>query len=257
MGVYVNPSDDDPGLQYILDRILKGQVRSRWSDKFNTSRFPNRRLVKEVRATNLLPWMVPRFTDVPIIYLLRHPIPTAWSVYRLGWPARLDEYLGQTALIEGPLAPWRAVITETAEGGDYLLLLLLRWCLENVVPITQLAADSVHIIFYEHLVEDPHGELTRLGNFLARFDLDNRFLSHIDRSRLNNPSQTSWNSEGPRSPAERLESWTQTVPIESVTAALRLVGAFGLGWLYDSNVGPLVAPDQVLEWRVKQRQRNQ
>jgi len=245
-GSYADPGRDDPELRQVLERILSGRLRSRWSDRHNAYRFPRRRLVKEIRATNLLPWLSAQFPQMPIVYLLRHPVPTAWSAMELGWDPFLSEFLGQPRLMDGPLAPWREVIARHGADPDLFHRHVLRWCMENVVPISLLSPGSVHVVFYEDLVEDPHGELRRLAAYLRRFGRRTWAFDPNTRPMVDRPSFANFRKTPMMSPDERLRSWVGTVPQPSVERAVALLGEFGLDRVYATPVRPLVEPDDVL-----------
>jgi hypothetical protein len=245
-GRYSDPTVADPDLDVVLRRILTGRVRSRWSDKFNRNRLPRRRLVKEVRATNLLPRIVEQYPGMPVVYLFRHPVPTAWSAAELHWKPYLGEFLGQAALLDGPLAPFRDVITGEASNDDLFMKHVLRWCLENYVPVHQLAPGSVHVVFYENIVENPDAEIERLSRYLAGFSDGGWVLASGRPSAVDLPSRANYRGTPVLAAAERLRSWCAEVPEESVAAALKLVGVFGLDRIYGSDVRPLIAPEAVL-----------
>jgi hypothetical protein len=246
-GRYVDPDDDpDPAIAYVLDQVLTGRIRDRWTDKFNTVRFPRCRVLKDVRATNLLPWIVRRYPTTPTVYLLRHPIPSAWSVAALGWPDKLEQFLGQEALMHGPMAPFRPLIDEAAASSDLFHRIVLRWCLENLVPIRVLDPERVHVAFYEDLVADPWRELKRLQVYLQGFDPGLWNLRAVSEDRLGRPSHTNYHDTDVSSGPSRLEDWVAQVPGPAVDRALALVGAFGLDRLYGRSTRPLIGPDQVL-----------
>ena len=245
-GYFAEPGDSDPDLAAVMGRIVSGRVRGWATDIYNTRRFPRRRLVKDIRATNLLPWLHARFPEVPIVYLLRHPVPAAWSATELGWDPSLGEFLGQRRLVDGPLAPWREVIAGHDAGGDIFESHVLRWCLENVVPIGWLAPGSVHVVFYEDLVEDPAGELGRLARYLERFTAGGWAFDPATPLALDRRSQADWRRP-PALPSGRgIESWLAAVPARRVTGAVALVKEFGLDRLYDASPRPRVGPDEVL-----------
>jgi Sulfotransferase family len=245
-GRFSDPDDTDPELDEVLERILTGRVRSRWSDKFNRYRFPRRRLVKEVRATNLLPRIARQFPDMPVVYLLRHPVPAAWSAVQLQWKPYLTEFLDQPRFVEGPMAPFRDLIHQEAAGSDPLQRHVLRWCLENYVPVNALMSASAHVVFYENIVEDPEGELERLGRYLDGFSVGGWTLAAERPSAVDLPSRANYRGTPVLGVDERLRSWCDEVPEEDVHRALRLVGAFGLDRIYGSDVRPLIHPDAVL-----------
>jgi hypothetical protein len=242
-GHYLSPDDSDPAVAAVLDRILRGQIRNRFTDRYNTVRLPRRRLVKEVRATNLLPWIVQRYPRTPVVYLLRHPVPTAWSVVALGWPETLEEILTQAPLMEGPLKPLRGLIEEAAASPDKFHRLVLQWCLENYVPIRSLPPDSVHVAFYENMVDDPWGELERLRLYLRRFGPD---AWNVEMASVKNVARPSHSRNRGTSGSGRLERWVEEVPAAQVEKALALVAGFGLDRVYASPTRPLIAPEGLL-----------
>jgi hypothetical protein len=246
-GRYAEPGTADPELERVIRLILAGRVRSQWTDKFNEYRFPRRRLVKEVRATNLLPWLVPRFPEVPVIYLLRHPVAMAWSAAELGLKPYFSEYLDQPLLMDGPLAPWRDAISRHVHDPDPFHQHVLRWCMENSVPIRLLAPGSVHVVFYENLVEDPFGELRRLALYLRRFGEDAWIFDPTAAPAVDRPSRANYRKT-PMMPAQqRLQSWVDTVPAGSVERAVAVVEEFGLDRVYGAAVRPCVAADELLQ----------
>jgi hypothetical protein len=244
-GSYVDPRHPDPEIQRVLDRILAGRIRSRWADHFNVYRFPRRRLVKEIRATNLLPFVRTRFPQIPIIYLLRHPVATAWSATELGWASFLSEFLRQDSLMDGPLAPYREVIDRHGDDPDPFHGHVLRWCLENAVPIGLLPPGSVHVVLYENLVEDPHGELRRLAAYLGTFG-EHTWDFDPSRPTVDRPSAANYRQTPVMTAGERLQSWVGVVPRPSVERAVALLEEFGLDRVYGASVRPYVDADSVL-----------
>jgi hypothetical protein len=244
-GTYAEPGTVDPELDRVLRRVLSGRIRHRWPDRFNAYRFPARRLVKEIRATNLLPYVRARFPQVPAIYLLRHPVATAWSSAELGWDPFLDEFLRQDRLMNGPLAPYRAVIARHGEDPDLFHRHVLRWCMENTVPIEQLTPGSAHVVFYENLVEDPFGELRRLADYLGHFG-GGRWAFDPTTATVDRPSQANYRNTPVMAASARLESWVDVVPRQSVERAVALLEEFGLDRVYGASVRPYIAADSVV-----------
>ncbi|HVC69135.1 MAG TPA: sulfotransferase [Acidimicrobiales bacterium] len=245
-GMYSDPSQPDPELDAVLRRMLSGRVRNRWSDKFNRYRLTRRRLVKEVRATNLLPRIVENFPDMPIVYLLRHPIPTAWSAAKLHWLPYLKEFFRQPQLMEGPMAPMQGAIDDTMADKDLFQRHVLRWCLENYIPVNHLATGSVHVVFYEDIVQDPDKELDRLRAYLGRFPGHLWTMPPQRPAAVDLPSRANYR-ETPLLPVEqRLGSWRDEVPEDRIRFALDLVTRFGLDRIYDLDVRPRVGVDDVL-----------
>jgi len=246
-GLYVPTGEPaDEAVAMVLDRVLTGRFRNRFADKYNAVRLPRCRLVKEVRLTNLLPWIARRYPATPVVYLLRHPVPSAWSVTRLGWPDNVAQLLDQDRLRDGPLAPFRELIAETADSSDVLPRVVLAWCLENLVPIRYLSPDRVHVVLYENLVTDPLAELRRLGTYLDRLAPGRWRLRTPAGASFGRPSQSSrLRASGPA--PGHLDAWLRDVPPERVRAALSVVSGFGLDRIYAGHALPLLPPEQVLQ----------
>ncbi len=246
-GHYIDPDGgSDPAVTEILDKVVAGRIRGRWIDEYNVVRLPRCRVVKEIRATNLLPWIARRYPRTPVVYLLRHPVPSAWSVAQLGWPDNLQQFVGQPSLMEGPLAALGNTIRQTAGASDPFRRLVLRWCLENFVPTRLLAADQAHVVFYEQLVDDPAGELVRLSTYLRRFSPGPWDIGLDSAGNLDRPSHTNYRHTDVASGPGRLDDWVGEVPAPRVDAALALLGEFGLDRIYGNSTRPLIAPEAVL-----------
>jgi len=215
-------------------------------DSLNLERFPRRRLVKEIRITNLVPWMHARFPEVPFVYLLRHPVAASWSATQLRWKPFLGEFLRQDKLMEGPLAPFAGVIARHGADADLFHLHVLRWCLENVVPVELLPPDSVHVVFYEDLLEEPARELSRLAGYFGRFGHRWPFDPMAPRD-MERPSRANYRRTPAMPGEQRLESWVDVVPAPSVARAVALLSEFGLDRLYGASVRPNAAATEVLQ----------
>jgi hypothetical protein len=243
-GFYADPDRSPPDLYRVMDYIVSGRVRSVWTDEANAHRLPRHRLVKEVRATNLLPWITRHFPGLPVVYLLRHPVPSALSAAALGWDPFLEEFTRQDALMSGPLRPFAACVADHVDG-DLFHRHVLRWCMENFVPVHLLTADSVLVVFYEDLVEDPGREVARLAEFLRRFPTGRWNLEQGALSATGRASRTNYRDTPLMAPSDRLESWRSQVSSDTLDSAMAIVGAFDLDVVYGHDMRPLISPDQL------------
>jgi hypothetical protein len=164
-GHYIDPHQQEHPLASKIDALLAGRVRSWWTDEQNRRRLARRRIVKEIRLTNLLPWIRARHPDLRIVYAVRDPVVVAQSWLELGWGDDLDVLLAQDELM-AEFAGLRASIDEIARGGDIVERHVLRWCLENAIPLTRELPD-VHRIVYEDLRREPEREIERLFAYLG------------------------------------------------------------------------------------------
>jgi hypothetical protein len=166
---------------------LQGIVR-KWSELVGRVwRFRSRErrkdvLVKCIRANLMLDWIQANF-EARIVLLMRHPCAVVESQLRLAehWDPYdlLAKYRNDGALMAGPLnAQNRALQAEFSRPQA----LAAVWCIENLVPVAQAAANNYQVIFYEELLAQPDREWQRLAHALA--------LHHVpDMSVLQKPSQ--------------------------------------------------------------------
>jgi len=245
-GYYVDRGADDPALAAALRRTFAGRLRGRWVDQNNAVRLPRRRLVKEIRTTNLLPWVAGRFPDLPILFLLRHPVAAARSATDLGWDPMLSDYLNQADLVNGPMAPFADLIAARAASGDLFEQHVLRWCLENLVPINYLSPGTALVVFYESLRRDPEVEFRRVAEYVSSsshgnwsFDPDRPVV--FDRGSL-----TNYRGSAIASGDDGSDRWPPEVALGDVDRAVDLVAAFGLDRIYGTSPGPILHPDEVL-----------
>lgn len=159
-GLYLAPDEQDRPRHAAAERILTGRVHDRWIDHHNRAVLPKKRLVKDIRANLWLGWATRNWPQMPVVYLVRHPIAVAASALRLGWADGLDLLLEQPKLIDEHLTS--AQVTTLRRLDDGLARFVARWCVENVVAFRTLGPDRAALIVYEELVERPNDEATRL-----------------------------------------------------------------------------------------------
>jgi len=246
-GSYLRPDNADPALLDLAGKVMSGRFRDAWSDQFNKRPIADRRLIKEVRANLWIKWLRVQFPQVPVVFLMRHPIPTVRSRFKRYFDApdksavdtdpqkRTAEFrhylLDQTELMADHLGPFRDVIERAETVWDQRMLV---WCVQNYVPLRQLKQGEVHIAFYETFCLDPLGELRKLFRFLGR-DVDESALREVWK-----PSPMSRYDAMP-DPQTLVSGWRKKVPEADARRALELLALFGLDKVY--GLDPLPKPE--------------
>ena len=123
---------------------------------------------------------------------------------------------------------------------------VLRWCLENYLPVHMLSRASTHVVFYEDLVRSGEAELDRLAGFLRRRCADPWSEWRPDPALLRQPSWSSRRGGDDRSREELLRGWQDEVCGAELERSLEILEAFGLDRLFGAGPDPLVAADEVL-----------
>lgn len=228
---YLRPDDADPTFREPARRILTGDVRNLWADKYNRKRVSSRRLLKDVRANLFLKWMNVQFPGMPIVLLLRHPCAVASSRLKVDWQggADLRQFLAQPRLVEDHLAPFRDVM---AGAEDDYARMIFFWCVENYVPLRQFSPGQVHVVFYEALCMEPGREIERLFAFLGV-----PFDPHVLRS-VARPSSATRKDSAIVSGDSLIGGWTKHLSSEQVTRALEILELFELDRIYGRSPTP-------------------
>ena len=140
-------------------------ARRRWSYRQHQRR--DAVVVKCIRANLMLDWIHANF-DSRIVLLMRHPcavvesqlrFPEHWDPYWL-----LAKYRSDRRLMQGPLRARSGVLDQKLSRPQALAAI---WCIENLVPSSQAAANNYTVVFYEELLERPDVEWSRIATGLG------------------------------------------------------------------------------------------
>jgi hypothetical protein len=247
--LFLDPSESPPAFERSVRRLLSGRVRGPYIDQIRIARLPRGRVVKDVHAANLLPWLRANHPTVPVVYVVRHPIAASLSRLRsdtfYGIGAYLATPAGRADAESSPVAAWLPLYDGYSDRPEPLVRLVAEWCIENVYPLSRGNDAGVALTFYETAVLSPVSELSRIGELCAGA-LGPARTSPTD-SEVRMPSATDW--RGTAAEARRsgewermLGGWTSEVPRPVVTQCLEVLSEFGLGWLYGED--PLPAAEQ-------------
>ena len=228
---YIRPDDRPADKIGAATRILAGQVRNRWVDRFHRSFIARQRLIKDVRANLFLKWLKNLFPQLPVVLLIRHPCAVAKSQIerKHGFATTEHTFLTQPALVEDHLEPFVADIRhDHSPFADRIF----RWCIQNYVPLKQFSKNEIHVVFYENLCTDADGEFRRLFEYLNRPFQDD-VLSAAAR-----PSPMSQTTSAVNTTADLIDSWRDAVSSTDVSEAADIMRLFGLDRVY----GPRSVP---------------
>lgn len=226
---YLRPEDRREEYLEPARRVLSGAVRDGWVDRFHRTFVARRRIVKDVRANLMLGWLCENFPEMPMVLILRHPCAVVESQMALGWRDILDETLEQRDLVKDHLEP---LLDEALAVRDPFDRRVFLWCVENYVPLRQLAPNRIHVVFYENLLTDPATEQRRLFGRLG-LDFDEATVPGTKP-----PSPVS-RKGGSRS----VDGWRSVVSGERQRRAVKTLALFGLDRVYGE--GPMPDPDGV------------
>lgn len=221
---YIRPDDDNSAYLEPLALALSGRLRNDWADRFNTRIVSNKRLVKFIRASLYLKWLVDHFPGLRVALLMRHPCAVCLSQSRLDWEIDLhDILLVQPQLMADFLEPFRDQI---AAADTLCEKRLWMWCVENYVALAQLEPGDVHLAFYESFCEEPTKEIERLFNFYGK-----EWDASIDEA-MRKPSNSSKPDSAIVTGKSRVDSWMKHITDDQRELARHMLRQFGLDAIY-------------------------
>ncbi len=241
---YLSPGAHNDRLEYFSDRVFSGHLRSKWTDQYNHARHPSRRVVKDVRTVSLLGWFAARYPSMPIIYLIRHPFATAWSMASLGWGTH-GSLLGERTRLDALTNAEKNILLPQA-----FLAEVTRWCVEQERGLRHLDP-TIHVAFYENVVSTPETAFSDMADYLGGRSGAWKGWTP-DASLFDRPSKTSVRRDAPQAASQWVESWQGELPPEVITQAIEIVRSFGLDELYGTQPTPNLEPSDL--WRRDTRQ---
>lgn len=246
--LFLHPTDKNDTFEQSVHRVLSGRVRTVHVDQVLCARLPRSRVVKDVHAGNLLPWLHTNYPTLPIVFVVRHPIAVSFSRHRSSSFHGLGDYLatpaGRSDAENSPVAAWLPLYDRYRKDPEPLVRLVAEWCIENVYPLGCIDDAGVALAFYETIVLNPVAEIARLAEFCQ-----DALGPHaqMTESEARQPSAMDWfgTAAAARESGDweqRLSRWTDEVPRATTERCLDVLAAFGLDRLYDDNPLPIRAP---------------
>ncbi len=234
---YLHPENREPRYLQPATRILSGQIRSLWVDKFNTKRFVRKRLIKDIRTCLILNWIHRHFPPIPIILVIRNPFAVVHSQLRAGWDLNLNDYLDQDPLMQDHLGPFESVIRGARTPFDRNLV---RWCVENFVPLRQFRPGQMLVVTYEDCCRTPDFVNRQLCQFL------NRPYTPLSDRAISSPSPATKAESAINTGGSLLRGANQMFDAGQVGRGLKILDLFGLRSIYDESPVPRIPADQIL-----------
>ena len=228
---YLRAEGEIPEWTSLWQEIFTGQFRNYWTDYERNSWFPDRFLVKEVRANMMLGFLHAHFQP-RIVYILRHPCAVVHSRLTLPqpWHADVQDILKQETLVTDHLEPWASAIEkETDLVGAHAVW----WAVENHVALQQLKNIPHYLVYYEDLVLRPREVLETLLPWLGVENVPEKVFSLLPKpSRMGNENLNYQDAQ------DRLSRWQSGLSVREQELVLSWAGRLGLT-MYDASPLPL------------------
>lgn len=221
----------------VIESLLAGRVRSRWTDVYNRKHFASQRLVKAIRTNLMLGHIRAAHPQVKLLFAMRHPCAVAHSRAKLRWDTHLKELLAQPDLMRDHLEPFRETIERAEHSDDTWAKHLAMWCIENVVPLRELRASDAHLLRYEDLCTNFDRQVAKLFGFL-----DQPIPVGIEQAARQRSAHFRRDSAILRG-GDLVGDWQRHVDSKQIDAMLDMLSCFGLSHLYNENPTPCCERD--------------
>jgi len=228
--LYLRANQEYPRWNDLWQRILTGRFRNYWTDYERNAWFPDRFLVKEVRANLMLGYLYRNFQP-RMIYILRHPCAVVHSRLALPqpWHADVEDILSQSELVADYLQAW---VFEIEQETDLTGAHAVWWAVENHVALQQLKEIPHYLVYYEDLISRPREVLETLLPWLGVEEIPEKAFSLLSQpSRMSNEIAAYQNIN------DRLSHWKNRLSGEDQERVLSWAGRLGLT-MYDESPFP-------------------
>ena len=137
--------------------------------------------------------------------------------------------MSQNTLVSDHLA---GLVDTIAGADDDFSERVIRWCIQNVVPLRQFSGNDLHIVFYEDLCMHPARELDRIFRYLGWH------YSPDVLSRLTVPSPVSRGESAINKGTDLISSWVEHVDKDQIDSGLAILREFSLDSIYSESPSP-------------------
>ncbi len=214
-----------------VECVLDGSFRSLWTDQYNSGFVYNKKLIKAIRVNLLLPWIQARYSDLPIIFVVRNPVLNSVSRLKGNWPAPLEYFdnmevrslhpaIDYYVKHRGNLSEWQATV--------------VFWCIENLIALAGIK-DRGHVVSHEELIVSPGPTIKSLFEFASvpiGEDIDMKYSQPSTMARKGSVLSTSESSI-----RQRLDS----VELDLRKKSDEILKKFELDGIYGSSGLPVVS----------------
>ena len=148
---YFDPDKASDAEIQIVEGILRGKIRNKWVDRYNSKINSSKRLIKCVRANLLLDLIEEKFKEVKIIYLYRNPYEVVASRLNLNFdPKDIHLILKHTDFLSKYYPDINVQkLNEAMISKEHCHAIM--WCLENRFILRSLDSRDILVSKYEDI----------------------------------------------------------------------------------------------------------
>jgi len=150
-----NSNTNEEALREYIQDLIEGKITLQFPHQFWLDGYDivsNRLVFKILFGLPLLDWLKKNF-NAHLIYLIRHPIPTALSRYKYDWPmSYVNQLIQNNENLDIFTKSIKSFSQRILKNGSELEKYTLQWCVENYFPLKHIDEQDWLKITYEELV---------------------------------------------------------------------------------------------------------
>lgn len=232
---YAREDGSYPQWEPVVKDALTGKITNDWvnQQKRRTHMFVRKHLVKAIRANLMLGWISNLFQP-KVVFTMRHPCSVILSRMKLNWTTSLNHFLSQDELVEDYLSPY---VDWLHQDHDEVTLQAIVWCIENIVPLSQMDRHDWIVCPYEVLVRQPEATSNYVLHGLGIRP------SWFTQRALNQVSMVTRPDSAINTGRDPLADWQHKLAAEDISKILSVLERFEIGVYTDQ-----VMPNLELPW---------
>lgn len=238
---YARPHTSYIDFDKVADEVFSGRFSASRVDRGNIKIGYKKLLIKDIFGNLFAQYAIEHYKNIKPILIIRNPFAVALSVYQKrewSWMTNPNDFLEQPKLMADYLSPFKSLIEQTSESGDYIEKQILIWCVLNYVPLLQFQNNPICVVFYENLLTNPTREMQKVRAYLHP---ENKQEINLSKEILFKPSKVTTRERKSFSPNDFLDVLTE----KQIQSGKRIIAAFGLDALYDANYMPI--PEAIIK----------
>ena len=238
---YSQALTDKPQLVDYASQVFSGKTSNPRIEAANQQPVSQyqRLLVKDIFANLFAHAVCREFPHIKPVLLIRNPFAMAASKFKKRhwyWLTDPSVLVSQAPLYVDFLEPFEEIIEITIEENNYILNLILIWCIVNYVPLRQFDPQTIHVCLYESVYADPQAGIAELFTFIGNDPQDGP--ADVDPDQVAKPSRLSGEESNLLRGTSPINAWMDEMPAVIVDRGLEIMDEFGFADLYDEHSLP-------------------
>jgi hypothetical protein len=218
---YVRAGGKNPYKKY-MDLVMNCKIRNSFTQRGHINIGKSRKVIKLIRANLMIDWLQENY-DFYGVFLIRNPLATINSQIEKDFFGNLQSH-GPAKIYPDSVIKYfnkrqQELIRKVKTAKDRLIV---NWCINTKIPLEVSSRDTLQVIRYEELVDEPKKVIKKLSEF-AGFQYDFRVKRVIGKRSFTTRKETKQIKN-----YDPTKAWKKNFTQEEIDSAVEIVKAFNL-----------------------------